>query len=399
MRILIAEPKWTGHHLFFAQAIANGLQGFGHDVIFAVTDSKDESARSMIALAVEGLNKGVEVRRTLHGLPRGFAHLGDKDGSVEVATIAEEVRRLRPDRLIVPSADALAFHLGRRGFRDFPIESRASHFILHNAYVGYHGHGLRFAVKRQLIQRRLLRLDGNFGAFDHRIAGALGPRHQVMILPVPPQPYEATTSTEARRRLGIDLDALIFLAAGEHSQRKGTDRLIEAWPAKRVQNEVLLIVGRCSEEVRAALQQRPRDIDSGRIRVLDQVVDSQTYMDSFQACDVTTACYPRHFGCSGILTNSATVGRPLLGSDYGYIGDCIRSFGLGATVDCMNPEALAASLACHVRNPPVLDEQRARPFSEFHTDENHRRIIQSWVIGETADGIEPTPAPPLNSMR
>jgi len=187
------------------------------------------------------------------------------------------------------------------------------------------------------------------------------------------------------------LDTGVFLAAGEHSHRKGTHQLVDAWPAEA--EGTLLIVGRCSEEVRAAVASRPEDLDAGRIRVVDEIVDARTYSTAFQACDIVTACYPQHFGASGILHSAIQMERPIFGSNYGCIGDCIRSFGLGVEVDCRDSDALATALRKAIQKPPTMDPVRSRPFHDFHTADSFRRQVQMMIVGKTSDGIDPPPPP------
>ncbi|MCP4833529.1 MAG: hypothetical protein GY895_02080, partial [Phycisphaera sp.] len=145
--------------------------------------------------------------------------------------------------------------------------------------------------------------------------------------------------------------------------------------------------------VLAAVASRPEDLDAGRIRVVDEIVDARTYSTAFQACDIVTACYPQHFGASGVLHTAMQMGRPVLGSSYGYIGDCIRLFGLGTEVDCRDPKALAEALRKAVRRPPMMDPVRSRTFHDFHKAESFRRHVQMMVVGETSDGIDPPPPP------
>ena len=392
MRILVAESKWTGHHLFFARAVATALESSDHEVIFAVSASEAESARRMIDLATEGVSDGrIELRRTLVGPEAGFARIDDRHGGAEVDSISEEIKRTRPDRVVVPSADALAFRLGGGSSGNDLLRSRHAHLVLHQPYVGYGRRGFRFALRREHIRLRLRKCDARLATLDHRVAKALQPSHPITLLPDNTPIHADVSAIDARRRFGIEHDRPVFLAAGEHSARKGTDRIVDVWPAES--EGTLLIVGRCSEAVRDAVARRPKDLDSGRIHLLDEVVDARTYSCAFRACDVVTACYPHHFGISGILHSALQVERPVLGSNYGYIGDCIRSFGLGTEVDCRDLKAIGEAIRHSVDQPPMLDPVRSRPFREFQSAGNFQRHVQMLIVGETSDGLDPTPAP------
>ena len=391
MRILVAESKWTGHHLFFARYVAEAMTSPDHEVILAVTASNAASPHRMIEIATEGVTgSGVEIRRSLTGPEAGYARIDDRNGGIEVDTISAEVAATRPDRVVVPSADAVGFFLGGQSIAHDLLRSKATRLILHQPYVGYGGRGFRFALRREFIRHRLRKTVAGLAALDHRITRSMGSRHPVSILPNIPQTNAVVSVSDARCRFGIDHDQTVFLAAGEHSERKGTDRLVDAWPAES--KGTLLIVGRCSEKVRSAVARRPKDLDAGRIRMFDEVLDESTYAAAFHACDVVTACYQHHFGVSGILHAAAQVKRPILGSDYGYIGDCIRAFGLGSVVDCRDSDALAAALREGLRQPPALDPIRSRPFHEFHTPESFRGHIRTWALGTTT-GIDPPPVP------
>lgn len=392
MRILVAESKWTGHHLFFARDIAAALGATGHEVILSVSASDAASPRKTIELSTEGIAEdGVEIRRTLTGPDAGHARIDDHHGGIEVDSISQEITRTQPDRVVVPSADAVAFFLGGRSSAHDLLHSKETCLVLHQPYVGYGGRGIRFAVRRELVRRRLRRTSARLAALDHRIDDAMGSRRAVTLLPGSPQIPASISRLDARHRFGIEHDRPVFLAAGEHSRRKGTHQLVDAWPAEA--EGTLLIVGRCSEEVRAAVASRPEDLDAGRIRVVDEIVDARTYSTAFQACDIVTACYPQHFGASGILHSAIQMERPIFGSNYGCIGDCIRSFGLGVEVDCRDSDALATALRKAIQKPPTMDPVRSRPFHDFHTADSFRRQVQMMIVGKTSDGIDPPPPP------
>ena len=394
MRILIAESKWTGHHLFFAAGIAEALADGDHEITLAVTNSGEENARRMVDLAVAGLPRNISIRTSLPGPPLGFARIGDRDGAIERTTIEREVAEIDPDVVVIPSGDALAFHLGGGGRRS-SLNAPEIRMVLHQPYVGYGDRGWRFAAKRELIRRRLRRFRPGLAAIDHRIARSLGPRRGVTLIPDPPAPSEPTSRAEARLRFDVPAEHRVFLAAGEHSTRKGTDRLLACWPQVGNDRTTLLVVGRCTDAVRRAVARRSDDVDARRIVLLDRIVDVQTHLDAFRAADVVTACYPQHFGASGILNTAVAMGRPMIGSDYGCIGETIRAFGLGAALDCRDPKRMSAALTRLVASPPTLDPVRSGPLARFHTIENRRRVLRSWILDETSTESPPIPFPPF----
>ena len=212
MRILVAESKWTGHHLFFARNVAEALKSPDDEVILAVTASTAESPRRMLEIAVENVTGGgVEIRRSLAGPEAGHARIDDRNGRIEVDTISAEIAATRPDRVVVPSADAVGFFLGGRSTAPELLRSEATRMILHQPYVGYGDRGLRFALRRELIRHRLRKSMAGLAALDHRITRAMGPRNPVSILPNIPQTGVVASVADARRRFGIDHDRQTLL--------------------------------------------------------------------------------------------------------------------------------------------------------------------------------------------
>lgn len=386
MKVLVAETKWTGHHLFFARELAETLLGSPHQVVLDATADTADLPRRMAELAFDDIDPRIEVHHSLHGPPRGFSRISDEDGAIEADAIRTSIRDHRPDVLVLPSADAVAFHVGR-GTSD-PIDVESTRFVLHQPYVGYGGQGIRFAVKRELLRRRYGRLRARVAALDHRIATSLAGRPPVTIVPHPPVESETTDRSTARRRYHLEDEETVFLAAGEHSLRKGTHRLVECWPEV---DATLLVVGRCSDDVHRAIEARRARSTTGRILVVDGAIENQAYADAFRAADVVTVCYPRHFGASGVLNAAIAHARPVLGSDYGAVGDTIRGFGLGTAVDCTDPAALSAALRRATIDPPRIDPDRRRPIAEFHTRGNLVGTVRNWVLGEENGSTVPFP--------
>lgn len=389
MKIVVAESKWTGHHLFFAREIAEMLADGEHEVVFALPDADAELPKRMIELALEGIDGRIELRRSLRGPSSGFSRVSDTAGEIEVDALRSILPDLRPDTLVLPSADAIAYHLGRRP--DGLVDAESTRLIMHQPYLGYRGRGWKFAAKRQTMRRRVRRLRGSIAALDHRIAESLAGIRPVTLIPGPPAISRPKTREEARKAFDLPMHRRIFLAAGEHSRRKGTDRLLSLWPADS--DATLFVVGQCSEEVRQVLRTRKGDVEADRIRVLDGVIDNQTYADAFRAADVVTVCYPSHFGASGVLNAAVCFQRPVIGSDYGCIGDSIRRFGLGTALDCGDPATLAAALADATERPPTLDRERAEGLIAFHTHDNLKRVVRTWTLGPSDEHPSPLPFP------
>ena len=79
-------------------------------------------------------------------------------------------------------------------------------------------------------------------------------------------------------------------------------------------------------------------------------------MAYFQIADVVLAPYQRHVGMSGILLLAAAANKPVLCSNYGLMGEMVRRYHLGLTVDSSQPQEIAKGLIkfLEISNPLEL---------------------------------------------
>jgi glycosyltransferase involved in cell wall biosynthesis len=98
------------------------------------------------------------------------------------------------------------------------------------------------------------------------------------------------------------------------------------------------------------------------------------------------APYQRHVGMSGILLLAAAAGKPVLSSDYGLMGELVRRYGLGITVDSTVPSEIAKGLMRCLTEPAtvLVDLDRMESFAEQHSAERYAKTIfeQLGNLGE-----------------
>jgi glycosyltransferase involved in cell wall biosynthesis len=186
--------------------------------------------------------------------------------------------------------------------------------------------------------------------------------------------------------LGIEANRQIFLLFGALNGRKGIYQLLEAiqlLPTSLCQKLCLLLVGESSItsqlkiQIDAVCQVRPVQI-IGRYEFIPEQ-DVQVY---FQLADVILAPYQRHVGMSGILLLAAAAQKPVLSSDYGLMGEMVRRYSLGLTVDSTNPSAIAKGLTQLLLEPPssACDRDKMKSFAQQNSAERFARIIFEQLL-------------------
>ncbi len=377
-RILVIEPKWTGHYAGFAGMVADALQGAGESVTLALTRSGPNETTGIPENVESELGDRLEVRRSLKELPGGFSPLSDAGGEREWDAITDEIHELRPEVVLFPSADALACARSSRS-RIRTLGSAAAGCI-HNARFGYGGRGLRFMLRREWMRLRLQRCGMTLGSLDPVASLAFGP-DRLRLLPLPlSEPASECAPDGIERRLG---DRRVVLAIGEHSRRKGTERIIDAWPDPGPSSASLVIAGRRWRGVEEALDRRSSDLEAERIIDLDRTLSAREFRWLLRRADVVTGVYPAQVGISAVVIEAAGEGSAVLGSREGGIGRIIEDHGLGSTVPSNDDDALRRALADAAMRDPDVDE---RGRADFVAASRGARLGRAWaaLVGTAA---------------
>ena len=373
-RILVIEPKWTGHYPMFAGVVADALQAAGATVTLSMTRSDPSETGGLPELVETEMAGRIEIRRSLGSLPGGFSPLTKAGGSREWTVIDEELEALRPDIVLFPSADALAC---TRSSRDHAGIRMAG--CLHNSRLGYGNRGYRFMLRREWMRHHLRGCGMTLGSIDPvPVDASRSP--QIHLLPHPLARREGPSFPPPSLR---DLDAKIgdrrvVLVIGEHSKRKATDRIVNAWPAPAPPEAVLVVAGRRVPAVNEAIQARMKD---DQILDLDRILSTAEFDGLLHRADVVTAIYPGHVGISGVVTEAAGQDSAVLGSAEGGIGRLVTMHGLGTTVPSRSDRALAEALERAAVTDPPVDVTRRRAFVDSCRGLDLGRRWMSFAIG------------------
>lgn len=186
-----------------------------------------------------------------------------------------------------------------------------------------------------------------------------------------------------KRKLGIEPNRKVFLLFGALNGRKGIYQLLESiqlLPSTGCEQICLLFVGEANPTDKALIQsQVAATRQSHPVQIIEHyefVAESEipTY---FQIADVVLAPYQRHVGMSGILLLAAAAAKPVLSSNYGLMGEIVRNYRLGITVDSSTPAAIAKGLEqCLAANPKELsDRNQMQLFAEQNSAEKFANLL------------------------
>ena len=131
-------------------------------------------------------------------------------------------------------------------------------------------------------------------------------------------------------------------------------------------------MGKLSSEIRRLIEDEMKAaVQDGRLIVIDQYVSHEQFCLGLNAADVICTPYPRHIGSSGIVVRAAAIGKPILASNYGWVGAVVSTFELGTTCSVSD----SVEFAHHITEClEIASEYRqtadSARFVRFHTISN-----------------------------
>jgi glycosyltransferase involved in cell wall biosynthesis len=149
----------------------------------------------------------------------------------------------------------------------------------------------------------------------------------------------------------VEPGRLIALTYGSLAERKGIFSIIDALPhlPEALQRRLALVfAGRVHEPDRPdflkAIAHAKRTTHV-QIVLDDRFLPEPELATWIDAATMLLVAYRRHIGSSNVLIRAAAAGKPVVGTDYGLVGEQIRRHRLGLAVDSNDPATLAAALA------------------------------------------------------
>lgn len=395
MRILVYQHFHPGHHLSFVGHLLPALGELGAEVVVALTEEGLASQEFEQFLAAHR-----EWVRFDASLPPWRDRVTRNRRLQMHLDLRNEIRRCRPDYVLVPSGDQHTIMMGLfhlTGLGGLPGGRPGE--------VGIHwgrGHGATTPKERvkDVVDWLKLALAGwdqvhvaNPLFYEQILArgGLLADRATLMPCPVSAGP--SADRLDSRRALGLPIDGRLITIAGAIDHRKAVPEVLRAFRAAVLPpNDRILVAGAIHPAHRRTIERDFADlVRTDRVLLIDRFLTSAEYRLALASADVVCAPYPRFTAVSAVLLEGLAAGRPVLANEQGWCGEMVRRFQSGWSCDIEDPEALARTLrtafeGCHAYQPTAATERLVA----FHSPDN---FGASWVRRlRTLLGLPPSAA-------
>lgn len=99
----------------------------------------------------------------------------------------------------------------------------------------------------------------------------------------------------------------------------------------------------------------------------------------FQSADVVLALYQAHVGSSSILVRAAMSQKPVLGSNFGIMGELIKEKELGLGLDASSPQKVKEGILISQANALSISKHKSLMFSEENSVQNFGDTIMQGI--------------------
>lgn len=197
---------------------------------------------------------------------------------------------------------------------------------------------------------------------------------KVKLLPDPITPTQAQDKQLARRALGLEPGCQWIGCIGVIDDRKGADKLIEAFDnAALAPNTRLLLAGKQSPALSALITAKANEQIVSINRYLTELELSQ----ALGALDVVATPYPNFIGSASIVLRAAAGERYCLGSNSGWMNYVIPAFELGAVCNIFDKSAFAKALESALHESASYEPSHAcKAFVHYGSLEN---VYAHWT--------------------
>lgn len=203
-------------------------------------------------------------------------------------------------------------------------------------------------------------------------------------LPDPIQPLDYSLTIDKSDI--VQEGRIAFVVFGQLNERKGIGKILDALehlPVESCKNVCLMLIGKLDSSIEEYLSPRLEYLASSKsVQFFThfEFVSEQQIYNYFRIADVVLAVYQKHVGMSGILLTAAGMQKPVLSQDYGLMGELVRNYDLGLTVDSTDTSKIAESME-HIldtAHKEIGNRESMIDFSKQHSsDEFCRTIIES----------------------
>jgi glycosyltransferase involved in cell wall biosynthesis len=188
-----------------------------------------------------------------------------------------------------------------------------------------------------------------------------------------------------RSDLGIESNRIVFCMIGVLDNRKGPLQLIESIqhiPEDAAKKICILLVGRVTESLRQALTEAIRKAKStskAQVILYDSYIPPAEIQSYYTLSDVMLTTYQFHKGSSSALIHAAYENKPVLSSNFGWLGHMVRTYKMGIDIDSSDPKKIAIGISKFVYSDPraFIDCNLA---TQLASDNSQEQLAQELAL-------------------
>jgi glycosyltransferase involved in cell wall biosynthesis len=193
----------------------------------------------------------------------------------------------------------------------------------------------------------------NLFCLDHSAVEGLrklSPNVKIWPLADPVESYDITPAEVEQLRIKrqIEPNRRIFLLFGHLDDRKGIEPLLDGLKLLKPEQQgavCLVLAGPIQPDFREKIEIKLAEMGKQVqiVRAFEELKGRQIQLH-FELSDYVLALYQNHIGMASVVVRAAVSGKPVLASDYGYLGHLVQTEQLGAVTDASSPDAIRTLL-------------------------------------------------------
>ena len=371
MRLLIIQPTADkhGHFGIYTVKLCQALGCLGHDVTLC-TNKVDtsqylhEPQRFQLWEVGNGRFKFERFDAAYRRFPLVYYWGHFRNSYAVTAAGVGLSRRKRFDAIAIMDAEFMtAALLLRRFHRSIPpvvMFLWASNFSF-ATYAGSPFKRVYKVVQRTVFKRALGRGIHALAVLDEwhrkqlRLQLGLPAEFPLAVIPDGGEiPANVPDKSAARRKLGVTVEAPLFLFFGILRKDKGIEYLLDAAAGMDSDEFTLIIAGWPMEYPAEQIFQMARRVRAAdRVRLRLEYIPDQDVPTYFAACDALILPYTKAYtgGSGPLLKGACTYGRPVIATRVSGMGQLIDRHRIGLVAEPENAQALAEKLREFLRLP------------------------------------------------
>ncbi len=369
--IVVYDSLHSGHHIEYLSHIARHHHNHSDvNVLFLV--------HPICGKALSKIQNGFEISMIEEDQLGKFEQFGNliQRADAEVKFVMEFAKKISASHVLFMDLDRYQLSLRKSSITPIPFSG-----ILMRPYSRLQGFGWKNRFKKYLAKRRkalqltlLLRnknLKSLFVLNDKESVSQLNANHKSSVFKYIVEPVHLKSLTPKETE-NLDLSEIKLLIFGTIDERKNIPNIIRAIHHLDLDSKISLSInGRSNssvytQKIKSLIEQFASERFT--IEFNSEFISNDKISDLFNACDIILLAYKDFNFSSNILGYSALFQKPLLATKFGVIGDIVRNYAMGTTVDPYSFTDIAKGLKALIDSPikvngkPYLSERKNEYF-------------------------------------